>query len=278
MSRLVAALSLSLIAATADADDWRPLLDADLTQWEVWTGVPHTSVPIDWDGKADNVRKDGEPLGLRDPGLDLFTVEEVVGEPVLRVSGQVYAGLTTREEFEDYHLSLEVKWGETKWAPRKNEKRDSGLLYHCVGRHGAFWQVWMRSLECQIQEGDFGDFIALAGTRVDSSIGEKKLWDPDGTPASFGAGGDGGNRFRRSADAEKPHGEWNVIDLYVIGDVAVHAVNGVPVLKLENARERHAGGFRPLTRGKIQLQSEGAELFYRRVKIRPLAELPDISR
>ncbi|MGL4462831.1 MAG: hypothetical protein ACRC1K_11835 [Planctomycetia bacterium] len=61
-------------------------------------------------------------------------------------------------------MSLQFKWGEKKWEPRKNDKRDSGLLLHCVGKHGAFWNVWMRSLECQIQEGDCGDFIALAGS------------------------------------------------------------------------------------------------------------------
>ncbi|MEM1063719.1 MAG: DUF1080 domain-containing protein, partial [Planctomycetota bacterium] len=112
-----------------------------MSQWEVWLGVPHTSLPIEWDGKSED-GKQGKPLGLGDR-LGVFAVEDVDGEPVLRVSGEIYAGLTTLEEFEDYHLTCEVQWGEKKYAPRLNAKRDSGILYHCVGRHGAFWNVWM---------------------------------------------------------------------------------------------------------------------------------------
>jgi len=84
---------------------------------------------------------------------------------VLCITGEIYGGLTTLQESENYHLSaVQFKWGEKKWAPRENDKRDSGLLVHCVGEHGAFWNAWMRSLECQIQETDCGDFIALAAS------------------------------------------------------------------------------------------------------------------
>ena len=30
----------------------------------------------------------------------------------------------------------------------------------------------------------------------------------------------------------------------------------------------------PLTKGKIQIQSEGAEVFYRQIKIQPIVSLP----
>lgn len=59
----------------------------------------------------------GKPVGLRDP-LKIFTIEEMDGEPVLHISGQVYAGLTSLESFKDYHLSLEYKWGKKKYPPR----------------------------------------------------------------------------------------------------------------------------------------------------------------
>jgi len=50
-------------------------------------------------------------------------------------------GLTTRESFSNYHLCVDVKWGERKWEPRLALPWNSGLLYHCTGPHGAFWNT-----------------------------------------------------------------------------------------------------------------------------------------
>jgi hypothetical protein len=47
---------------------------------------------------------------------------------------------------------------------------------------------------------------------------------------------------------------------------------------LENSRTVETdGGSKPLTRGKIQFQSEGAETYYRNVAIRKIDKLPDLS-
>jgi len=52
-------------------------------------------------------------------------------------------------------------------------------------------------------------------------------------------------------------------------------VNGHVVMVLENSVEFGPDDTRvPLTRGKIQLQSEGAEVYYRNIRIRSLAALP----
>lgn len=164
------ALAGSVLAAPAadsrESAGWNNPLDPELSRWETWIGVPHSSVLIDWDEKSDDVATGGRPLGLDNDPLGVFSCRLFEGEPVLFVSGQVYGGLTTRGEYSDYHLQLQVRWGEKKLPPRANAKRDSGLLLHCVGPHGAFWNVWMRCLECQIQEGDLGDFFALAGANA----------------------------------------------------------------------------------------------------------------
>jgi hypothetical protein len=34
-----------------------------------------------------------------------------------------------------------------------------------------------------------------------------------------------------ATDQEKPMGDWNTLDLYVLGERAIHVVNGVPVLE-----------------------------------------------
>jgi hypothetical protein len=81
------------------------------------------------------------------------------------VTGEIWGALTTRESFSNYHLRLDVKWGEKKWEPRLAQPRNSGLLYHCTGPHGAFWNTWKRSLEFEVQEADMGDLYPLGGTR-----------------------------------------------------------------------------------------------------------------
>jgi Domain of Unknown Function (DUF1080) len=152
----VFALASPLSPTLADNDSdgnnvWYPLLDRNLSQWEVFMGVPHPSVDVDWPSKSESGTI-GQPMGLNNDPLKVFSVKEMEGETVLCITGQIYGGLTTLKEYENYHLSLQFKWGDKKWPPRNNQKRDSGLLVHCVGKHGAFWNVWMRSLECQIQD------------------------------------------------------------------------------------------------------------------------------
>ena len=109
-----------------------------------------------------------QPIGSdRDP-LDVFTVaRDVDGRPAIRISGEVFGELRTTRAYKDYHLRLQFKWGQKKWPPREKDVRDSGLLYHCVGKHGAQGTFWMRSQECQIQEHDCGDYWSVAGARVD---------------------------------------------------------------------------------------------------------------
>ena len=34
------------------------------------------------------------------------------------------------------------------------------------------------------------------------------------------------------------------------------------------------GGTAPLTRGRVQIQTEGAEVFYRNIAVRPISEFP----
>src|SRR5210317_888730 len=87
--------------------------------------------------KGDGKR--GTPIGLNNDPLNVFSVVEMDGQQVLKVSGEVYGGLSTKQEFENYHLSLEFKWGTKKYEPRLQDKRDSGILYHAQEPHGQFW-------------------------------------------------------------------------------------------------------------------------------------------
>jgi hypothetical protein len=76
-----------------------------------------------------------------------------------------------------------------------------------------------------------------------------------------------------------PVGQWNTLDLYVVGDRAIHVVNGVPVMEVRGICEPEGGNGRcvPLTHGAIQLQSEGAETFSRSIRLEPIDHLPVIA-
>ena len=80
-----------------------------------------------------------------------------------------------------------------------------------------------------------------------------------------------------ASDAERPAGEWNTLDLYVLGDRAIHLVNGVPVAELSGLATIAPDGSRqPLTHGHIQFQSEGAETWFRDITVEPIRALPRI--
>tara|TARA_E500000178_G_scaffold78850_1_gene77026 strand:- start:6123 stop:7004 length:882 start_codon:yes stop_codon:yes gene_type:complete len=261
-------LLLFALIHTATADR---LLDTTLSNFEIWMGIPHASTEGLPPGtfQSTNVTQ-GIPMGLNADVKNVFQLIEENDELVLHISGEIYGGLTTIKSYQNYHLTLQFRWGEKKWPPRRYALRDSGLLYHCHGPHGAFWNVWKASLEFQVQETDLGDFIPLAGTKA--SIRHTHLegikrarFDPDSTQRTNGY-------ISAWPEPDAPHGKWNQLDLYTWGDFSAHIVNGEVVMVVEKAKNK-AGA--PLTSGQIQLQSEAAECYYKNIEINPITQLPD---
>jgi hypothetical protein len=246
-------------------DSWIKLFDGNtLKGWDTYLGPPFSSE---------------EPaLGLNNDPLDVFSVVSHEWENVIRISGEIWGGISTTESFENYHLQLQFKWGEKKWPPRLDEKRDSGLLYHAGGPHGQGSGFWLKSQEFQIQEGDCGDYWGVAGAFVDirsEYINDSiYMFNPTGDFHEFSEARGVGNYCKKFPDAENKTGEWNTLDLYSIGGTSMHVVNGVLTMVLENTRHDVEGEILPLTKGKIQLQSEAAEILYKNIRIRPIEKLP----
>ena len=266
----LAGLLVLSVAGVVSAEEWSQLLDKDLSQFEVWIGIPHTSVTGLPEGtiQAEKVTtRTGTPLGLNNDIKKVFTLEMTDGEPVVHISGEIYGCITTLKEYENYHFSARFKWGEKKWEPRLDQPRDSGILYRCTGEHGAFWKTWKSSLEFQVQEQDLGDFYTLAGSTGDARFkldGKLQVYDPQST--TFSTKG----RVAANPEADAPHGEWNKLEIYTLGTTSVHVANGQVVLVVENANKAGV----PLTKGQIQIQSEGAECFYKQLKIAPITDFP----
>ena len=247
----------------------KPLFNGkNLTGWDTYVGQPYDTI----------LKKfEGAPVGLnRDPD-HVFSVVKEDGKSI-RIAGEKFGGVSTQQSFENYHLQFEFKWGKLKWHPKRNAKRDSGLLYHAVGTHGADGGFWMRSQEFQIQEGDCGDYWGVAGGIADvpaTQQGEKRFVYTPGSPLlAFSEKGPQGRNCIKNPDGEKPYGEWNTVDLYCFGDTSVHVVNGKVAMVLFRSRQTDGDRETPLKKGKIQLQSEGAELFYRNLWLEPITAIP----
>ena len=218
------------------------------------------------------------PVGLNNDPNHVFTIVKDQGENVIRISGENWGGISTKKEYQDFHLQLLFKWGSLTWGQKKNKKRDSGLLYFAVGPHGADYGAWMRSQEFQIQEGDCGDYWGVAGGMEDIPAVRKSdseyVYNPAGQVYNFSATSKVGRHCIKNGDAEKPSSEWNVLDLYCHGDTSVHVINGKVMMVLYHSQQSDNGKMSPLNRGKLQIQSEGAEVFYKMILIRSVNAIP----
>ena len=252
----------------ADEHPWKNLFNGkDLNGWETYISMqPPTN---QFNVKLTSIR------GVNSDPKKVFSV--VKG--TLRVSGEEWGGLTSNEEFENFHLKFDMKWGEKKWPPREDALRDSGVLYYAVGPHGVQSGHWMRSHEFQIQEGDCGDYHSLDEALVDATVsdaneGDWKFYryDPKAPLRT-----DIHTRILKLGNHEKPDGEWNTMEVIADGKTMIHKVNGHEVLRVSNSRQTVDGKVVPLTRGKIQIQAEGSEVFYRNIKIKSLDKPADKS-
>lgn len=265
---------LQSCSASFGDSSWEVLFNgSDLSGWDTYVGPAWTQV------NDSTFQPAGVPLGLNKDPDGIFSVVDIDNEKAIRISGEQWGGISTQQEFENYHLKLEFKWGELKFRPKDNDKRDSGLLYHAVGSHGADFGFWMRSQEFQVQEGDCGDYWGVAGGGMEvraRKIGNQNyIYDPTSELVSFHENSPAGRHCTKNPDMEKPSGEWNTLELICRNDTAIHVVNGIVTMVLYNSRQLNADGSEtPLAKGKIQIQSEGAEVFYRNIKISPIKEIP----
>jgi hypothetical protein len=273
-------LALSSAASAADVDGpgpWRALLDAQLSNFDVYLSYRGADIMSVIQGKAP---ADLHPIGLNPAGQTVFKVIDQDGKPVLRISGEIYGCLQTREAFSNYHLRLETRWGEKKWVPRLDEPRDSGILYHSRGEFGVdYWKSWALSHEFQVVEHGLGEYWTQATSAMDIRVDPGKpgapgadapRWNPRAPWQVFASPN---NHALAGSDQDRA-GAWNRLELVCFEDDCVHIVNGHVVMALKNARYEDGGHWVPMTGGKLQIQSEAAEVFYRAIEIRPIPAMP----
>jgi hypothetical protein len=256
-----------------------------------------TSQPSDAIAPQSDVIRllDGKTLGdcytwLKDTRYEDPRKVFTVTDGMLHISGDGYGCITTNKRYRDYHLVVEYKFGDRTWHERENSARDSGVLVHSNGKDGGYGGSWMPSIEVQIIEGGVGDFVCVGGpdesgrpvpisltctVGPDRDSANQAIWKPDGKAETFKRGRiDWYGRdpdwkdvkgFRGREDKDSPHGQWTRIDVFCDGDRIETFVNGAKVNEATDVSPRE---------GRIQLQSELAEIFYRRWELWPLGKGP----
>lgn len=218
---------------------------------------------------------------LRDRGRDndpkqVFTVVD----GLIRISGEEWGCITSKDEFSNFELTVEFKWGEKTWGDREKAARDSGILIHSIGEDGAYSGVWMHGIEVQMIEGGTGDLLVVGDGSQTFELTCPTAEVTEGTPHVYKLGGkphtinkgriDWWGRdpawtdtinFRGKDDVEKAHGEWNTVHVVARGSSIRVELNGVLVNEALDVKP---------SKGRIQIQSEGAEVFVRKIELTPL--------
>ncbi|WP_428333202.1 3-keto-disaccharide hydrolase [Novosphingobium sp.] len=237
--------------------DWHPLFNGrDLSGWTLFL-----------DGVGDR---------------DRYGAIGIEGD-VLHVLGPQYRGptraamgyLATDRVYENYHLSLEYKWGTLRYDPRTLYKRDSGILYHVPPGHE---MLWPDCVEYQIMEYHTGDALPINHRAIEAiSLGGMPSW-PEDFPGNtrYAPQVDAGGNLRQWIHADGTFDTlegWNTVELIAQGDKAAHIVNGrivTAIYGLQSQDPADKSRYVPLKGGRILLQIEGAEIMFRNIKIRAL--------
>ncbi len=269
-------LAIATLAATtaqvATAAGWQPLLDKNLSQFDVYLSYRGDQIMSVLQKTAPASLK---PIGLNPPKQDVFTVIEESGQPVLRISGEIYGCIQTKQVYSNYHFRAKYRYGEKVWEPRLTEPKDSGILYHSRGEFGVdYWKSWAQAQEMNVMEKNTGEYWTIANVAIDIRAfpvkGEKEVprWDPKAPWMAFQSPN---NHALAGTDEERPG--WNEIELICEQDRCLHIVNGKVVMALKNARTTGEKAER-MTEGKIQIQSEAAEIYFKDVAIRKIDGIP----
>jgi hypothetical protein len=208
-----------------------------------------------------------------------------VTDGVLHLTGDGFGYVATQKEYRDYRLVVEYKWGQKTDGGKY--VRNSGILLHATGPDGGAGGAWPSCIECQLAQGCAGDFIVIRGKDENGEAipvrltaetelapdGRRHRWKPGGEPKTFPPtrGQLWWSRHdwdfkelldtRGREDVESPQDEWTRVECVCAGDRIAVLVNGHKVNACYDVFP---------AAGRILLQTEGFEIFFRKFEIYPL--------
>jgi hypothetical protein len=233
-----------------------------------------------------NIGYAAKPQDRRPPSVMFEVKDGAIHTYPLEVDGttQPNAYLQTQIDYSDYRISLEYRWGTKRFAPRLGQVRDAGVVIHNYENPD---NNWPHGVECQIEEGDTGDMWAIS-SQVQSTIKLDPVQPANAPPNApplivYTPPEQGGQpatigqymnfmRLRHSSMNEVDG--WNKVEVIARGDTATYIVNGVVNMRITGIKgwDAKTGGWARLDHGKILLQAEDSEVYYRNIRIRPLTD------
>jgi type 1 glutamine amidotransferase len=168
-------------------------------------------------------------------GSDPKAVWSVDAEGNLVCTGTPAGYIMTDRDYSNYVLELD--W---RWDPVTKKAGNSGVLLRKIDED----KVWPKSLEAQLMSGSAGDFWM---------IGE--------FPATTVPERTNGRNAKHSHNMENPVGEWNHYRISVDHGLVTLEINGQVVNQASGVLE---------VPGRICLQSEGAPIHFRNVRLTPI--------
>ena len=157
-----------------------------------------------------------------------------VNDGVLITDGEPVGFLRTNDDFTNYVLKLE--W---RFSPVTKQAGNSGVLLRVLED-----KVWPKSLEAQLLSENAGDILTIGDF-----------------PLSPEASRNNGRHTKHAKMAENPVGEWNEYEIICDGENFVLIING-EVVNVAHGAE--------VVAGKIAVQSEGAEIHFRNIRLAPI--------
>lgn len=243
-------------AAAPDADGWITLFNGqNLEGWYPYlltSGKNDVNGVFQVDQKMVHILGTDKPLSRRD----------------------TYGYLATNEEYANIRIHVEYKWGTRRFPSGSERKRNSGLIYLFHGTD----QVFPQSVECQIQESDVGDIWLTDGISAESWVADlgSSLYSDDnsqpGFKRLFGGPGIPNARIIKAGDFENRDG-WNTVEVVLEGNTATNIVNGRIVSRALDIRQpdpQNPKQMLVLSKGRILLEAESAEIWFRNIRIKPL--------
>jgi hypothetical protein len=169
---------------------------------------------------------------------EVFSVED--GN--IKFSGDENGYLMSLDTFRNFHLIVEYKWETNPPENKKSKTKNSGIMYHIP--FDVPDTFWPKGIQFQVKEGFTGDFVLLDNVTIQVS-------DSTNQPGKSVV-------MKRFADAEKPIGEWNTVEIISENGVCIQKLNGKLVNEGKNAS---------VNSGRILLQYEGYPIYFRKVEV-----------
>lgn len=183
------------------------------------------------------------------PASEVWSVKD----GVLNCKGSPVGYLQTNNEYTSFTLVVEWRYAPGA-AARLGTTPNSGVLMRVNGEPKP--KGVPRAYEAQLQAGNAGDVYGFWGLPLEGDAarrrearGHELLGDMVG--------------FRKMEAAERPEGEWNTYEITLDGPSLVVVLNGKKVNEAKGAA---------VLPGRIALQSEGGEIHFRRVELRPIGK------